>query len=147
MEALSLFPFDFGYDSFLYFTSALSSAPLEDYLVDIPDYDDASVKQRNIYAFFDPLVEVVSGISTTSFTVSPSDIDKFFVGSYVVISSSDYSLTSTVDSIDDDAQVVTIDIGTNTITVNRSLGFIPASGYLVELVGFSEDNGTPYRFV
>ena len=127
----------------------LSVAPSEDYLVDLPDYPnttDASdnSKMKAIFGFMDPTVEVVSGVSTTSFTVAPADIDKFFVDSFLVIHNSDYSIRSTDDAIDDDAQVISVDTGTNTVTVDRSLGFVPVTGYEIDLIGF-KDLGLPYR--
>jgi len=128
----------------------LSVAPPEDYLVDFVDYTgdtDVNPKEKGLHCFWDPQVEVVSGISATEFTVAPADITKFFVGSYVRVHNEDYSIDSNETSLDDDARVTIVDTGTNTVTVDRDLTFTPVAGYFVDLIGFSDDGGLPYRYV
>ena len=82
-----------------------------------------------------PQLTVVSGISATQFTVSAGDAAKMSVGQEVQIHSADYS----VDSVD--VEVTNI---TGTTITTTAIGFTPAAGQLVELVGFL-DSGKPYR--
>ncbi len=128
----------------------LSSAPLEDYVIDLPDYptsaDPAELsKMKSIHCFQTPQVTVTVGISSTVFEVAPADIDKFFTDAYIIVHTDDYSVSSTVDTLDDDVQVISVDTGTNRVTCG-DLGFTPAAGYKVDLIGFA-DEGLPYRLI
>lgn len=122
---------------------ALPTPPLAGYLVDMPEYptgaNDFGAPWRNAHAFFVPEVLVASGISATQFTVGAGDIGKFFVGSPVLVHNSDYSSAS--------PEVTVSAIAGTTITVNSSLGFTPNSTYSVSLIGFSDDEGDPYRWI
>ena len=129
----------------------LSIAPLEDYILDMPDYPNNTDSRdrffwKQLHCFFDPSVEIVSGISDFIFEVSPSDISKFVLNQPVRVHNDDYSIDSSPSIVDDDAEVISIDAILNRIEVNRSLGFTPASGQRIELIGFI-DNGSPYRFL
>ncbi|NQY01549.1 MAG: hypothetical protein HRT70_10600 [Flavobacteriaceae bacterium] len=73
-------------------------------------------------------------------------IDKFLIDAFVNVHTVNWSSTSTLDTTLQDAQVTNVDTGTNTITVNRSLGFTPDSTYVVDLIGF-KDGGLPYRIL
>jgi len=125
---------------------ALSFVPVEnEHYVNIPAYPDSADRNQEaiykaIHAFLDPQVIVVSGLSTTQFTVAPSDITKFFVGSRVRVHSFDYSIDS------DDKVVTAIDTLTYTVTVGVSLGFTPAAGQQIDLIGFRDASGA-YRFI
>jgi hypothetical protein len=148
-EVVKLVSFDPGSDDKIIISPPLSLAPPEDYLVDLPDYPTSTdsserSKMKSIFGFIDPTVTIVSAASDTEFTVAPADIDKFTVDAFLLVHDSDYSVVSTADSIDDDAQVLTINTGTNTITTNQSLGFTPLAGYECDLIGF-QDGGVPYR--
>jgi len=119
--------------------TALPSPPLANYVIDLADYDTSSaslqLRQKLIYCHFNPQLTVASGISATQFTVSAPDAAKMSVGQMVQIHSSTYA----VDSID----VTVTDITGTTITTS-AIGFTPAAGQLIELVGFL-DGGKPYR--
>jgi hypothetical protein len=111
--------------------------------VDIPRYpstalttDDSTYKA--VFAHIDYTVPVVTGISTTQFTVSLGNAGKFFVGAMVRIHNADFSIDS------GDASVSAV-VGT-TITVGTSLGFTPAAGQFIDLIGFA-DGGGAYRFI
>lgn len=128
--------------------SALSSSPSEDYFVEIGDYststdpkDGAIYKDQFVY--FNPQVTVVSGTSTTV-TVDPSDIDKFFIGSFCRIHTPDFSSQSI--TLNDDPDLEITDITGNVLTFDRAIGYTPSSGDLIDLIGFKEnDKGLPYR--
>jgi len=129
----------------------LSGAPAEDLIIDLPDYPDNADaddrrKMKNIHNFFTPVVDIVSGISTTVFEVAPADIDKFLVDAYVIVHNDSFSDASTPDAVTDDLQVVSIDTGTNRVTVSGDMGFTPSAGYKVNLIGF-KDGGLPYRLI
>lgn len=121
---------------------ALSSAPSEDYVVDVPNYDDSSAdamaRWKRAHCFYTPQLTVVSGVSTTEFTVSALDATKVFNGAFIRVHNSDYSIDS------GDVEVTSV-AGVN-IIVNTDLGFTPSAGQLVDLVGFI-DEGEPYRWL
>ena len=129
---------------------ALSVAPPEDYLVDLPYYPDNNdatdqVIMKAIHCFNDPQVEIVANsVDNFSFEVDPSDIDKFLVDAFVRVHSVDYSLDSIESPLQNDAQVINVDTGLNIVTVDRDLTFTPQSGHLIDLIGF-KDSGAAYR--
>lgn len=150
-EIVTLVAFDTGSLDGIQVDPPLSGIPPEDYIIDLPDYPDTADpddrrKMKNIHNFFTPQVAVTAGISTTIFEVGAADIDKFLVGAFVLIHSDDYSDASTPDSITDDLTVIDVDTGTNRVTVSADMGFTPAAGYKVDLIGF-KDAGTPYRLI
>lgn len=123
----------------------LAFAPSAGQIVDIVSYGTGSdpnyiAHYKTFFSFVSPSIDVVSGISDTQFTVSPGDIGTFNTGIAVVIHNQDYSLFSP------ECLVSNIDTGTNTITVGTSIGFTPASGQLVEGIGF-KDGGGFYRYL
>jgi len=116
---------------------ALSLAPSVDYIVDSPSYEDASDTQRLVYCSLCPQEAITGGSSNTEFTVE--DGTRFFVGSSITVHTKDYS------SVSNDA-VVTV-VNGNDITVDTDLGFTPDSTYLIDLIGFSDNNGKPYALI
>jgi hypothetical protein len=123
--------------------SVIGSAPPAGYIVDIVDYSTSTDRNTNalykqIHAHFSPLVAIVTGISGTSFTVGAGDVGKFFVGSPVIVHNDDFSIVS--------PEVTVTDITGTTITVDETLGFTPALGQSVQLIGFP-DFDFPYRWI
>lgn len=102
----------------------------------LPDVNDQSVAKIQ-HAFLSPIVEVVSGIDGTQFTVSAPDYLKFWVGGIVVVHDADYTVIS-------DEVLVTAKSGV-TITV-EPLGFTPSAGQFVTFIGFSADETQTYRY-
>lgn len=124
---------------------ALSFTPSAGYIVDIPFYPtsvDPNEQQllKQIHSHLDPSVVIVSGVSTTVFTVGAGDIAKFHVGLPVLIHSNDWTVESP------EVNVTVVDTGTNQVTVASSLGFAPSAGQRAEFLGFN-DLGGPYRFI
>lgn len=122
----------------------LSFTPAAGYIVDIPDYPVSvdplsSAMYKNTFAFADPRIGITGGSSGTVFTVASGDISKLFAGATILVHNSTFSILS------DEVKVVSA-VGT-TVTVDTDLGFTPASGQYVELVGFSADGGAAYRFL
>jgi hypothetical protein len=114
-------------------------------IVEISDYPlsldpDYLATYKVVHAFSGPTVTVVSGISTTEFTVGALDIGKFTIGLPVLVRTTNYS------SISGDKKVTAIDTGINKVTVATSLGFTPSGGMLVELIGMPDSRGA-YRIL
>lgn len=147
-ETVTLVSFDNSNLTNIIVSPALSSPPSEDFLIDLAEYDgdaDTNRNQKAIHCFFNPQLTVLSGTSTTIFTVSLSDAALVFVGSFVRVHSDDFTTDSIGDINDDDPEVTDVDLGTGVITVDSSLGFTPSAGQKVDLIGFVQDDGLPYR--
>lgn len=121
----------------------LPASPLEGFIIQCPEYPNdadptvlAFWKQR--HAFFSPRVAVTAGVSNTRFTVASGDVSRFFIGSIVRV----HNYAFTVDSPD----VTVVDIIGNDILVDETLGFIPTSNEIVDLIGFP-DKQQSYRVV
>lgn len=146
-EEVTLGGFLAGNDYIMTVSPALSSPPSADYLVEVVNYPTSTdplvdVLYKNVFCFFDPQVQIVTGTNNFSFTVSGGDALKFFVGCAVVVHTDDPEDGWTQSS--DETTVASI-IGT-TITVVDDLGFTPSSSHFVDLLGFSNDEGSPYRY-
>lgn len=123
---------------------ALPSAPLDGYFIEVPRYDEAETVHKTVFGFLGATVEITSGIDSTSFEVDSSEISKFFVGGKVrvhTISGSDEFDQYNEERIEID------DITGNVITLKEGLGFTPSNGDLVDLMGFSDDEGDPYFYL
>lgn len=128
---------------------ALSFTPPVDYIVDLAPYPTSTDPLNQqlpklVHTYLDPSVDVTSGVDAFNFNVALVDVSKFHVGATILIHNADYSILSP------EVEVSAI-LGT-LITVSTSLGFTPAAGQKVELIGFAdfdldEGSGGPYRFV
>lgn len=119
--------------------ATLPAIPSAGMLVEIASYDNVTAASKNLYCFFDPTLTIISGVSETVFTVSLSDAAKLFAGCIVKVHNVDYSTQS------DEVKVTSI--ASDVITVDNNLGFVPSSGMKINLIGFSSDQGAPYRFL
>ncbi len=121
--------------------AALSEAPPEGAIMDIPGYDDSSYRAMEFYkkmhCFLCASVRVASGISTTQLTIDSGDLAKVFENALVQVHSEDYSETSK------DVRIQAID--GNTITINE-IEFTPQENYRLKVLSF-KDGGLPYRFI
>lgn len=91
-----------------------------------------------LYAHYTPTIPVLSGSSSTKFTVPASGAALMTVGNWVIVRSSDYSTYSQQDTI--------VGITGGTIQVEQALEsdgspFVPGTGYFVEGVGFPDGTG------
>lgn len=123
--------------------TALTSAPPEDYIIDIPGYNDIDALNqvyKNVHCFFDPQIAVVSGASSTQFDVNPGDTAKFFVGGIIRVYNEDFSIDSGLKG----KKVLSI---TGDTIECEDLGFTPDSSSLIDLIGFATDNGKPYTWL
>ena len=130
-------------DDSIILDTALSSAPLENYIVDIVSYPqnanaEDQALSKALYVFFNNQIEVVTGISQTQFTVGPSSLVDIQVGYIVRIHNKSYSNYSVERNV--------TDITGTTITVSGDLNYVPGAGDKIELLGF-QDNGVPYRWL
>lgn len=130
-------------DDYKLITTALSSPPTAGMIVTAPIYNDGSLETDETWkvrhCFLNPTLSVVSGSSSTVFTVSAGDYAKLIVGAYIKLHKQDFS------SVSPEVRVLTKG-GSNTITVDTDLGFTPSSDYIINLVGFI-DSGLPYRVI
>lgn len=122
---------------------ALSFTPLPGYIIDTDEYPNTTNPLDNqAYKMFfihqSPTAIVVSGISTTQFTVSVSDALLFTANQPVIIHNNDYSILS--------AEVIVDSVVGQTITLKTAISFIPAAGQKVDGIGFI-DGGGPYRIL
>lgn len=118
----------------------MAGAPLVGWILDVPEYDNLLVTDdlyKQIFPFWTPTLDVVAGISSTQFTLSPSDAAKVFVGSIVRVHNEDYATDSGKDALK------VTDITGVTITCD-DLGFTPSAGQKVDFIGFVSDEGIPY---
>lgn len=120
----------------------LGFTPQVDDIIEIGDYPltnpsaEASKLYKTLFAFIDPTLTVVSGTSQTQFDISLLDAALLIAGQLISVHSVGYSIESP------EVEVVSV-IGT-TVIVDSPLGFIPAAGQQIELVGFI-DGGGAYR--
>lgn len=122
--------------------SALPFTPQADDIVDLIPYPDNAdpldqALSKLVHAFWTKSSSVVSGISFTQFTVSPTDAPYFLVGRRVQIHNLDYT--------QDSGEVLIQGVSGVTITV-ESMGFTPSPGMIADLVPFL-DGGGPYRWI
>lgn len=134
---------DPGNNHVLLISPALPFTPLAGDVVDMAPYStstDPNVQklEKLIGAYLDPSVAVVSGVSVTSFNIGAGDVSKFAPGQTILVHNTSYSILS--------PEVTVLSIVGTLVTTTTSLGFIPAAGQTVELIGFA-DGGAPYRFI
>lgn len=119
---------------------ALSSPPTAGMIMTVPEYDDSSAQAGQLYkalhASFNPQVAATGG-STTTVTVAPGDVSKFYVGAPVRIHLADYS--------EDDSTTVA-EISGTTLTLNKTLAFTVTSSHLIDNIGFAGDKGSYYAW-
>lgn len=120
----------------------LSFAPAEGFIIDVADYDEGNLESeagaKRLGVFTDKAVAIIAGVSQTEFVVSGLDASNFLVGAVLLVRSEDWTITS--------PEVNVESVTGSIISVNAALGFVPASGYVVELIGF-KDGGAPYRYL
>jgi len=124
--------------------TGLGSTPSPGMIVEIATYPldtnpHTFSQYKALYCYITPTVAIVSGISSTQFTVSPSDISKFIQGNLLITRKNDWTNYSP------EVTISVVDSGTNTITVSKSLGYTPDNTYLVEGLGFPDGTGY-YRY-
>jgi hypothetical protein len=137
---LSLNPIN---DDSIILDAPLSLAPLENYILDIVDYPqnadpEDQALSKTLYVFYNQQSLVLTGISQTQFTVDVGSLPDFAVGYLIYTHDKNYNNKSVERTI--------TDITGTTITVNDALGYIPAVGDKVEILGWP-DGGSGYRIL
>lgn len=117
-------------------------SPAAGLIVEVPPYPsgtdpDADALYKNIFVYFDPIVQVASGTDAFTFDVGGGDISKFMVGQTIRIRKFDWSTYS------DEIKIASI--SGNTLTTNKTIGFTPDNTYYVDIIGF-QDGGAAYRY-
>lgn len=121
------------------FLTGLSTPASADYLMELDSYDLVDNDEDKLsFTWAGPQPSVVSGASETVFTVAAGSGSVFFSGSPVVVHVADWSGAS--------EETVVVGITGDSIEVETALGFVPSSAHFVDLIGFSSDNGEPYRY-
>lgn len=143
VEVVNLLPLPADNNDALDVSPALSFAPTAGFIVDLADYPTDADPNTNalyklIHSFATPTADVVSGASSTVFDVSAGDALKFQIGLPILIHSLDFTIAS--------PEVKVLSVVSTTITVDAPLGFTPAAGQKIQLIGFA-DGGQPYRLI
>ena len=130
-------------DDYKMLIEPVATPPVSGMVVDVAKYDDGSdpVVNRvlkNVFVYTNPSIAVTSGVDDFEFVIGAGDVSKVLVGATIMLHNVDWSVTS--------GEVKVLEINTNNIVVDKTLGFTPTSAYTVELVGF-KDAGAAYRFL
>ena len=130
-------------DDSIILDTPLSLVPLENYIVDIVNYPqnanaEDQALSKTLYVFYNSQSVVLTGISQTQFTVDVGSLPDFAVGYLVYTHDKNYNNKSVERTI--------TDITGTTITVNDALGYVPAVGDKVEILGWP-DGGSGYRIL
>ena len=143
LEEVTLVGFDQNDSNIMIISPNLSRVPLEGLIVEAPRYSgpaDEKSLWKAINAFICPEVLVVGSTDSSKIEISIVDVDKFFVGGSIRVSSRDYSMDTGRERVE------VVEIIGNILTVT-DMGFTPGPGYLINLIGFSSDRGKPYRYI
>ena len=114
--------------------SGLTFTPQPGDIVDVGNYGSGYP-----FCYIDPTLTVTGGTDLKTFTVSSGDAALVVPGLPVLIRNSDWSLQS--------AEINVESVVGTTVTLSKSLDFIPSAGQFVELVGFVSDKGGAFRIL
>ena len=135
VQILKITQYNFSSNNEIVFNEPITITLDETSILDCPDYDDASDYQKISYGSMNPQDEILDIISADEIEVADGSL--YFEGSIVTIHSNDYAFQS------DEIEVVSI-IG-NIIEFNQNHG--ASIGHKIDLIGFSQDDGLPYRYI
>jgi hypothetical protein len=134
--------FDPG-DEYMMLIDFIPSIAAPGWGVTVPEYDLINVDSeiyKSLHPFWTPQLVVTGATSSTQFTVSALDAAKAFEGGVIRVHNYNY----TTDSGEVPLSITSI-VGT---TINcEDLGYVPAIGDFVDLVGFVSDEGKPYCWI
>jgi len=126
-------------DSSVLITSPISVSVGNDWIIEIPEYQNSGDLYKDIFVYFNPSVLIQDVISPTVLEVPDGSL--FFEGSRVYIRSENFLF----DSFDENLEIDSI--SGNEITLNKTPSFAVQVGFIIDLIGFSDDDGKPYRIV
>ncbi len=119
------------------FISDIGTTPSVGYVIELPQYDNQSNKQKLMHGNISYSLRVFSATSTTNFIVWGYDLGKISVGSKLIIRSADFTRESQIVNVTGiDGQWVYCD----------DLGFIPQPQDYIEAVSFA-DSGDAYILI
>lgn len=136
----TLLGFDSSNDSAMLISSDLAFTPLEDYIIDIAGYEDAEDLFKAVHCYFNPQV-LITADSIDQKIIEVNDSSLFFIGAIIKVHTTDYSEYS--------QEAIVTDITGDSITVDRNL-FLDYFALIddeVDLIGFVDDEGNPYRIL
>lgn len=115
-------------------------------VMDIPSYPMTTKKlddslYKAIFAYFSPIVPIVSVASRDQFDVSMSDVGFFFVGCFIRVEKPDYSVWT-----GNTTEFIVASITGTTINLTKPLPFLPDNTYIISGIGFTDKTGA-YRFI
>ena len=121
---------------------ALPFAATAGMILDIAPYNPAAgadAKLKALYAHISPSIPVLSGVSTTEFTIPAASGSLLTVGNWVMLRNSDYSIQS--------GQCTVSGVTGGTVTLSAQLvsdgvPFVPTTGFFCEGVGWSDKTGS-----
>lgn len=124
--------------------STIGGSPPAGYIIDIINYPasadpEESLVYKSIHCFSGPQLDVATGVSTISFTVSAGDALLIFEGAKILVHDTTYSSVS--------PEITVESVSGTTITTRESMTFVPTSSYKVDIVGFVADQGAAYRYL
>jgi hypothetical protein len=135
-QVLTLIEIGNGNQNALTFLENINVTIGTDYIVELPDYDDAESYHKASYGYFNPSVIITNVISST---IIECDVTNLFVGSTCEIHSPEWNNIS---------QIVTIaDITGNQVTFSEPLDYLPSINDVIDMVGFKSDEGNPYLYI
>jgi len=117
--------------------SALSFTPAEDDIIEMPPYTSAEDRYKSAHCFAGQRLIVVTGVSSTSFTVSVADAAKMTAEDTIRVHSTDFSDDS------EDTNITSV-VGV-TVTVDDDMGFTPSAGDEIDMIPFA-DGGRTYAY-
>lgn len=127
----------------------LGFTPGEDYILEIANYPTDTNKNTNskykaLYAYITPTVAIVTGLSSSQFTVGMGDVAKFIVGNLMIVRRNNWTVISDEVKITD---VTGVTITVSPVIRNRdtNVPFTPDSNYYAEGLGFLDGTGY-YRY-
>lgn len=135
-QTVTLADFNPSDESELTFEETITVPVDNTYIVEFASYDSLDDVQKLLHVSLAPNELVVSGSSEAVFD---SSVTSLFVGAVIQVTRENFTAWSNEATI--------LDITGNTVTVDKNLGFIPANGDIVGVIGFSSDLGGAYRLV
>lgn len=112
----------------------------DDLLVELGPYENQSSKAKSLHCFLSPSAAITVVNSSTSIEVDNSDADLFYVGCVILVTDSAGETTSEV-------VVTAINAGVGNTELILSSAITANVGDIIKLIGFSSDEGDPYRFI
>lgn len=119
-------------DSVMIVDPPVATPPLENYIVDIPTYDEADPIHKTIHCYFDPQLTV---------TANATVLNQITVNLPLLV------FPGSVIKVGTQPEVTVESIAGSVLTLNTNLDSLALTGDKVELVGFVSDFGLPYRIL